>query len=1541
MQAKKSLTRILKVLGKAVVGLVILMLLLILLMHVPAVQQSITRKVSGYLSTKLKSKVEIEEMRFSILGHVSVKELRLEDPLQQEILSIGEVKLDVPPREWLSGKMIFNEVLLSDVRANLTQDAEGLNIDFILNAFGSPTPSDTTPTDLRLQFRQVTLKNVDFRYQSVSDSMDMQVVWQEALIQDALYATQANAIDASLLRIAQPKIVLVQPSTTSSAPDMTSPSLQAFQPDFGIGIGLQLDSMMIVDGVFENHADTVFTPTTFDPNHLLLDRIQMVLANAMMQEDTLSVEVQQVHAHLQGVDTMQMQAMVQMNKNTLVLDDVFMSSSSLQLEGDTKAWLTQHLQTTNINAALDLTGKFNTTLLDHFKSMPGYTYVRPWGETAIKVKGEYINTKGTLRLLDIRTPDSHVHAEGTIHRLEDLQHLSWENLRINAVVGSDFKRTINAIAGEIALPPSIYVDAQSTGNIEKLYGNIDVQTSWGTMAADGSLSVLNGMYGLDLNVTGQRIQPGRWTDLPWLGPVDATMTVKGTAGRNQDLKISGMIHSLEAMQQPVHDIAFESQVEQGWMRLHADVKDPAFKTTVDAEVVSEHGAVIEANIKMDQVQAGRFIPADSSLVVSGQFFALIEPDESSLLLIAAGENVVLTNATDTYAIDSFDLDAFLYDDTINSISYTAPDASVKVKAKFNLMETEELIHSLSSHLLSSPDSLFEPGGTKELTLSLNIRDDQLIRLFGINTDTFSTINIEGYWSEPSRILDLEVRSQALGLYNVRLNSMEIQMNVTENQLTASGHLNQLSYNTAAIGDLRLNIETEADTIFSSLSIQKDSTIWLDFISHLVNGDDQFSFYPDQLRLLKNEYAFPGGSPITWQDGRPGFDDFRIERDSMQIRLDGHKGNYHAALRHLDLRPLNAFIPAEDDIIDHGMLSMVLRYEQGIQLNLDAHIDSLILYDSAPLKFSMTAHTEDQEVPFQLSVKSGSDQLTLDGRYAYEDKNVKANATLDISDPQQYSYLFSSYIQNPKGAITAEATINGYILDPKIDGHIRFKETSFETPGIKMRFLIRDEDVAFTDSSLFLKDFTLLDETLRPLNINGQLTMPDHKPYAYDFQLETDRYTLLNTKEGSDDFLSGRLIVSTKTRLSGTEDDTYIQSNLHIDDSTSLVYMLPTDDDGLTDIEGIVEFVAPERLEDSTLLSTKASVYDSLLATLPQFNLTSSIIIEDQARLKIIIDSDSGDYIESIGGGKMDMEYDRTGNLHLAGNYTIQSGVYRLSFYGLVKRNFNLVQGSSIDWSGNPRTGDLDIKAVHTVQSNSIGLIGNEISENEKSIYKRSLDYEIGININGTLEKPNVFFTLDLPAADKANYPVLANKLDRLRQPEFQSELNKQVFGLLALGGFLPESSTADVSSTQIATTALYNSVNSVLTAQLNRFAGQYLKGVNIDVGLQSYSDYSTAGGKTQTAMDFRVSKSILDDRLSFEVGGDFDINTEQSGSNTGDNYRGDVAIIYDLTGNGDKQLKLFNNESYDIVYQEIRNTGISLIFIREFNKGERKSKKKK
>ena len=217
---------------------------------------------------------------------------------------------------------------------------------------------------------------------------------------------------------------------------------------------------------------------------------------------------------------------------------------------------------------------------------------------------------------------------------------------------------------------------------------------------------------------------------------------------------------------------------------------------------------------------------------------------------------------------------------------------------------------------------------------------------------------------------------------------------------------------------------------------------------------------------------------------------------------------------------------------------------------------------------------------------------------------------------------------------------------------------------------------------------------------------------------------------------------------------------------------------------------------------------------------------------------------------------------------------------------------------------------------------------------------MGIVIKGTIDKPEVSFTLDLPDEDKSSYPALINKLNRLSQPEFESELNKQVFGLLVLGGFVPESS-ADFGETTVVT-AISNSVTSLLTNQLNRFINDNINGIEIDIGMQQYSDYSSGGGKTRSSMDFRVTKRVLNDRLSFEVGAEVDINPDQSGANAGQNaFRGDVAVIYDLTESGDKKLKAFNNETYDIIYHEIRNTGIAFILVKEYDKKKKVKKLRK
>jgi hypothetical protein len=629
------------------------------------------------------------------------------------------------------------------------------------------------------------------------------------------------------------------------------------------------------------------------------------------------------------------------------------------------------------------------------------------------------------------------------------------------------------------------------------------------------------------------------------------------------------------------------------------------------------------------------------------------------------------------------------------------------------------------------------------------------------------------------------------------------------------------------------------------------------------------------------------------------------------------------------------------LINKGNLSGNISYHQNKQLNLDAHIDSLSLYNSNPLKITANAESKGSQVPFEFLVTSTSNKIDLKGNYFTDDRMVDAALLLDVNDSKIFEFLLADVFDEMHGSVKGKTTIRGPIQKPQFKGSIHFIDVGLTTANPRLTFNITDDSIALENTSLLFNKFTLFDKDSHPLSIDGNITLKEYQSLTYDLQINSDEFTLINNPDSTSGKLRGLFVIDSDVKLRGDQKDTNIEARLKINNATNLTLVNSKSDIQLLTAEGVIDFVDPDVLSDTTSLEVSTNFYDSLIASLPDFNLNAKISIEENASFRLIIDEQSGDYIKASGAADLELGYDRTGNLRLDGNYTIKNGVYRLSFYDLVKKNFNLMQGSSITWHGSPKNGDLSIKAQHTVESNSLGLIGNEVGENEKSIYKRSLDYQVGININGTIEKPLISFSLDLPQTEKVNYPVLSNKLDRLKQPEYQSELNKQVFGLLVLGGFLPESSGSDINSSLVATTALSNSVNSLLASQLNRFTSQYIKGVNIDVGIQSFSDYSAPGGKTQTAMDFRVSKKMMNDRLSFEIGGDFDISQDQSGANKGNNYRGDIAIIYDLTGNGDKQLKLFNNETYDIIYQEIRNTGICLILIREFASIEEKRKKDK
>jgi len=262
--------------------------------------------------------------------------------------------------------------------------------------------------------------------------------------------------------------------------------------------------------------------------------------------------------------------------------------------------------------------------------------------------------------------------------------------------------------------------------------------------------------------------------------------------------------------------------------------------------------------------------------------------------------------------------------------------------------------------------------------------------------------------------------------------------------------------------------------------------------------------------------------------------------------------------------------------------------------------------------------------------------------------------------------------------------------------------------------------------------------------------------------------------------------------------------------------------------------------------------------------------------------------------------------------------------------------------------NLNITAKHIVRASSTALVANESSsmtQAELNMFKQRLPYEVLLNIQGFLIEPKVSFNIDLPEKYLVNYPMVSSKLASLNTPEMQSELNKQVFALLVAGTFIADNPLASTggSSENIATTAARNSVNGILAGQLNNISSQYIKYIDLNFGLTTYEDYSSGSGETRTELDVRVSKKFIDDRLSVEASGSFDLegdNKKYTAQNSQHMY-GEFAVTYDLTESREYKLRAFRENAYDIFDGDVAYSGLAFIFEKSFDSLKRKDRKKK
>ncbi len=1535
--------RNLKILSGVLLVPLVLLLLIIGIIHLPPVQKQITIRLASYLSTKTEAKVAIELISFSLPGNVAIKNLAVTDPQNDRILSVKEIGVRASVINLIRGKLRIDEIRITGMDGKLVESEDGLNIQYILDAFRPEAEPDSTQSKpVTILFNNIQLEDIRFEFNSTRSGTSVFLNLGMFTVTDGVFATQPTTVSAETVFLRQTSVNML----TTHQPDAiagidTINQQQVFIPDFGTGIVLDIRNLDLEINDLSLHRGHIATTQKFDPDHITLNSVNVSLSDIIMRDDLLTVNMNSLTAKLPGFILEHLQGQAKVNHRELIVSDLQVTSGTNELSGDLT--FPNDLRSANRTGEVraDIQARVNPRELEYFLSDSMMNQFRDWGTAEFAAEAFYSSGKGEVKYLSLKTDNSEVHAKGNVSNVFDVDSVSWHGFVVNAKIGSNIRQIISPFLPQITIPPQVQIQLTSSGNRHQLVAAAKVSSDWGRVDVSGTIHQAASNLVFEGNVAGEQVDLSKWMAIDALGPMDLTGMAIGRIGDMPNLDVSGLISNVKILEQQIRQIAFQSNVFGDSAKIAVSIMDSCYRSELESKLALAEPLSIVSRIQLDSFMLGKLLGADSTFILSGNTKSRLIIGRQSLEGMLEGKDMVFQKHSFHYKLDTLNIQALLSPEK-SEFKYYTDHATANLLANFDIRETPAVIRQQTDLVMSRSVAPGQPAGDKTAAFSMDLQDASILKLFGLAVNEFSSLRLHGEFEEQANKTVLNASAGKFSGYGISMDTLITDLEVFQDNVIASLSASDLYYDSVKLGQVNFRSVTKGDTTVTSLGVAGDTISILDLHTHIVNIDSGALIYPDKLLAFNNEYRMDMAKPIYLRKDQLLMDHVTIARDSMVIMLNGNLNAYDVSFSNLNLALLNFLLSPDTTVINSGLLSGNVSYTQDQQLNLSAKVDSLVLFNASPLTVAARAVSDGNNVPFEFRITNTSNLIDLKGIYFTDAAEVDATLSLDINNPELMAFLVSDVFEELHGSITGSTTITGPLKNPALKGSIHFADVGITTVNPRLNFNLEEDSIVVDQSSLLLNRFTLYDQQRNPLTIDGRVTLTENQSVDYDLEINSDQFALINQPDSTRGIVRGVLVIDSDIKIKADDRNKSIDARLNIKNKTALTFLTPGDDIDLITAEGIVDFVEPAVLMDSVGLEEATTLYDSLIASLPDFNLQAKVTIEDNAGFKLLIDEQSGDYLAVSGGANLELGYDRTGNLRLVGDYTITKGVYRLSFYDLVKKNFELIPGSSVTWSGNPKNGDLNIKAVNTVESNSIGLIGHEISENEKSIYKRTLSYQVGINISGTIERPIISFSLDLPQREKSNFPVLASKLERLHQPEHESELNKQVFGLLVLGGFIPESSTADINSSAIATTALANSVNSLLASQLNRFASQYIKGVSIDVGIQSYSDFSAPGGQTQTAMDFRVSKSMMNDRLSFEIGGDFNISQDQSGANTGTkNYRGDIAIIYDLTGNGDKQLKLFNNETFDIVYQEIRNTGISLIFIRDFDSKQKARRKQK
>ncbi len=1534
---------------RSLLCLLILLLALPLAIYIPAVQRWGKEEIINYVHTSTGMDLQLQSLSVGFPLKLQLNDILLRSAEQDTLLLSRQVEVAVTPSAILLGKVYLPKIILKDTRLDFTNSDSTLQLsakvnilttrkasirfrknlielpdtrldgaDVTLNILKNvpDTTSDSKPLNWRFDVGKLKLVDVHYAMQMPS-IRELDVAIDQAKLQNGVIDLYSQSVQVDQAHIERGAYRYI-PNVSSNTPDHPEEIIDTLpSPPWSVQVmKIELRQNQLL------YAQPHYTPQEgLDPSYLSLDNLNLTIDSLYNRGSEIWVPLKELSfVERSGLTVCHTEGTFIMDSTQIALQQFKLNTpySQLSASANTNPGILEMAPQSPVEAQLSA----QLAIADLIVLFPDYLRFTQGLSPSTQLQTE-LSVTGQLN--DLQLQKGNIEIPGTLTAQLNgwLQGVTFPRaMKGNAQWACQVKDSplVAQLLNDSTLQiPDTHMNGEATLENDSIKAHSLVETGQGSIALNAQLNLEQQSYNGEIDIN--RFPLDAYLPHHSLGTLSASTQLAGSGYNPTDTtsqaRLKVVIDSLDYSGYRYTDVNIEATLQQGNLSGSIIGNDPHLNTALTlageilpgqytAQILGRlHTDLKALNLSTDNYSVTTNIDLSGNLVPSGSNYAVdIELTDFSATLPTGRlktDRFLLAAETDSSHMQArirngdlnLDFNSRIgLDPFLKKINETLPILNNAVEERrIDMTALHQVLPPFEFHTSAKRNNLLQQYlKGKELAftqLNLNLQNDSTLNTT-INVDRFTTAGITVDTIQLAAYEQEEDEGRLF--YSLRIGNRPGNLD----QLASVALNGFLSGNSTRLfcvqknrqGEMGFRIGCQADFLDDRLQLSffPQNPI-IGFETWALNKDNFFAYHYDK--------HFDADISLVNNDKHV----IVATRHSDPLYSPTHQEALLVDIKGMEIAPWLALSPFAPQIA--GSVSADLQVDfptQGIEvegylginefyydkqrvgnfnLDVDYHLDSL-----------------DRHIAQAALIIDTTQVMSLTGQFDNKTQTpIEANLSL---------LQFPLIVVNPflphntlrlQGIMTGEMALAGTLNKPLLNGHIQMENASANSKSMGANLSFSSEPLRIDNNMLRLNNYLLTGANQNALSINGVVDLNQLDRITTDLTLQAREFQPVKSQRSSKATLYGSAITDMDMTVKGPLDALKIRGNIDLITGTEVTYVMQDSPLALQKQENnLVTFVS---FNDSTQIALVDTIPSR---TISGMDILVNINIAPTVKMAVNLSVDGKNRIDLQGGGQLTYTLNPLGDSRFTGRYDLSSGFVRYTPPIISEKVFEIQDGSYISWNGEIADPYLSITAVETTSTT--------ISENDKST--RQVDFEISIIIKNTLENLSIAF--DLAAPEDL---TIQNQLTSLTAEQRSS----QAMSLLIYNTYTGPgtSSKSDL---------LGNPLNAFLQKELNQWAQENLKGIDLSFGINSYTD--ATGINTRTDYSYRASKSLWNNRVKVVIGGSLSPN-DDADVNFKENFIDDMSIEYYLNQRDNMYIKAFRQTDYEILEGEIIQMGVGFV----------------